>query len=190
MLVGETLRYGSVHLVGRHVNEPADTVAIRRIEQHASTNDVGLEEDRRAIDRPINMAFCGEVHDNVVTGHDLVDEGGIANVPLDEAVSGILVEFGDGCRNSRVRHGVKVRDRGIRFVVKHATDEVRSDESGAAGDQIPASHDWSPYSKTSALRSDGASRSLSESIGSMPMSGHSMSMSGSSHWMLRSCSDE
>ena len=150
----------SVHLIGRHMQESVDAMPVRRINHDPGPDHVGLEEHRRPGDRPIDVALCSEVHDNVVTRHDLVDQCGVANVAFDESMAGEIVQLGNGCRHSGIRHRVEVGDPSVRLIVEHVADEVGADESGPSGDQVVAAH-GNPLSRRSRLHGAAARRHLS-----------------------------
>lgn len=85
----------SVHLVGGHVDEATDGVAVfGRLEQDVGAVDVGLGEGEGVTERVVNVGLGGEMHHGIdlLLGEDVVDEVGTLDVALDELEIGQILE--------------------------------------------------------------------------------------------------
>jgi hypothetical protein len=87
--LGEALRVVQlevpVDLVGRDVVQPDRavlTVPADRLEDREGADDVGLHEGRGVGQRVVVVRLGGEVHDQVVLGHQAVDEHGVGDAAL------------------------------------------------------------------------------------------------------------
>ena len=56
-------------------------MAVRSLEEDPGSDHIRLEEGCRSFDRPVHMTLCGEVDDNVVSGHYPVDEVTVSTAP-------------------------------------------------------------------------------------------------------------
>ena len=106
------------------------------VEQDEGADDVGVDERRRAIDGPVDVALGGQVHDGVrlVLGKHLAHGVGVADVGLDMEVAGVVQGALQRVLGGGVGHLVDVDD-----VVAGRADQVadhrRADEATAAGEQ-------------------------------------------------------
>src|ERR1700726_2992886 len=74
-VLGKTslLLKGTINFVGRDMMEskgfcsPRQFAPMRErsLEQHIGADDVRIDELCRSVDRPVDMAFCGQMHDRV-----------------------------------------------------------------------------------------------------------------------------
>ncbi len=65
----------------------------RGLEQHIGADDIGVDELGRTIDRPVDVAFGGQMHDGVriEVREDVSDAGAIADVGAAEAIPRMLL---------------------------------------------------------------------------------------------------
>lgn len=85
----------AVHLVGGHVDETTDSVAVLgRLEQDVGAVDVGLGECEGVTERVVNVSLGGEMHNGVdlLLLEDVVDEVGTLDVALDELEIGQILD--------------------------------------------------------------------------------------------------
>ena len=73
-----------------------DVVSTSCVEQHAGADHVGVQEHRRIADGTIDVALRGEVHHDIVTRHQSIDQVGVADVALNEGVPVAGVQLGNG----------------------------------------------------------------------------------------------
>ena len=193
----------SVHLVGRDVHhaeglgrvrlEPGE-IGARRLEQGERPDDIGVEEDVRARNRPVHVALRREVDDPVrpMLGEDPGHGPGVADVHLFEAVQGTVCNRGQRLQIGRV--GELVDHDGLVSEIQHeVAANRRPDEAGPAGDQdshtpSPADASVRPVHANAAGASAnrGCRRSFSERISSDASSRQSIPSAGSSHAIPRS----
>ncbi len=78
----------------------AAVVPARRLEQRVRADDVRVEERARVVERVVVVRLRGVVHDGVHSREELVDEGRVGDVALDERepVGRKSIERGAGCR--------------------------------------------------------------------------------------------
>ena len=64
------------------------------LQQHKGAVDIGAQKGLRTVDRPIDMAFGGKVHDRArpVLGQQAVDQRTVGDVAAHEMMSGIAFE--------------------------------------------------------------------------------------------------
>ena len=101
------------------------------------------------------MTLGREVHNGIVAAHRVLERSRVADVAQDELVTGIVVDIAQGREVPGVRERVVDRD----FVVgvgEHVADEVRADESGAAGNE--QLHEWAGRNPDAYRRDLGATR--------------------------------
>ena len=128
----------AVDLIGRDVEELADTDLIRHVAQHVRPDAVRADERRPIGDRSIDVGLRREVHHRVVTVHRTCDIVDIADVGVDELATRVVEQVTDRRQVPRIGQGVVDRH----LVVgrrQDVADIVRSDESGGSGDE--QSHD-------------------------------------------------
>ena len=163
----------------------------RGIQQAECADHVGLDKGPGPVDRSIDMAFGGEVHDRIdlffaqQTKHHLA----IEDIALDEPVVGRIGDCPQAFRVARIGQLVEVDDP-LAFTDKQA-NHCRADKAGSAGDE-DGFHDDQPSKVNGESNSanSGASKSLSESVGSPSIAGHSIPSAGSFQRIARSCSFE
>ena len=122
----------AVDLVGGDVMV-AHVELARGLKQGERALNVGAEERRGIVDGVVVVTLGGVVHNGVVTGHELVEQRGVADVAHHEldAVGGkprdVLAVAGVG---ELVEHG----HVHLGVVCHHVVHEVGPDEAAAAGD--------------------------------------------------------
>jgi hypothetical protein len=114
-------------------------VAPGGLQQAQRADDVRLHEGLGGVDRPVDVAFGGEVDDAVhrMLGKEPRDERRVANVPVDEEVPGITRDPLEVRGVAGVRELVQVDhagDGGAPFR-EQVPDEVAPDEPAASGDK-------------------------------------------------------
>ena len=131
-LGGVVEREVAVDLVGGDV-VVADAVFAHGLQQAEGSLHVGAEERLGVGDGVVVVALCGVVHDGVVAGDQLIEQGGVADVAHDElhAVGG---QPGDVLGVAGVGQLVQDGDVDVGVVVDHVVDEVAADEAAAARD--------------------------------------------------------
>ena len=82
-------------------------MSMRRLQQHARADDIGLEEYRGPGNGAVDVRFGGEMNDDVVTGNHLVDQAGVADIALDKGVALQLVELRHRRRRPRLPMGAR-----------------------------------------------------------------------------------
>ena len=125
-------RQVAVDLVGGDV-VVADSVFADGLQQAEGALHVGAQERLGVCDGVVVVALGGVVDDRVVTGDDLIQQCGIADVAHDElhAVGG---QPGDVLGVAGVGQLVQDGHVHVGVVVHHVVHEVASDEAAAAGD--------------------------------------------------------
>ena len=124
----------AVHLVGRDLDEPAEVLrAPRGLEQHERALDVGADEISRRQDRPVDVRFGREVHDEL----RLLDERTADRARLRcrrgrRRVPRVVHDVVQVLAASGVGELVEGRDAPVRVLRERVADEVAADESGAA----------------------------------------------------------
>src|SRR5210317_126122 len=102
-----------VHLVCRDMNKPGNTESHCLVKKRLRSDHIGFHENPRIVDRTVNVAFCCEVDDGVVTGECLSHSVSVTNVALHKA------------KTWGVRYALKVRQgSGIRERIKHCDVSV------------------------------------------------------------------
>ena len=125
-------RQVAVDLVGGDV-VVADSVFSNGLQKAEGALHVGAQERLGVGDGVVVMALGGVVHDRVVARHQLIEQGGVADIAHDElhAVGG---QAGDVLGVAGVGQLVQDGDVDVRVVVDHVVDEVAADEAAAARD--------------------------------------------------------
>ena len=184
-----SLLHRSVDLVGPDVDHPGNLEPARRVHHHVGAEAVGVDEVVRAGDGAVDVALGCEVDHGVVAGHGLLERARVADVALDEAVAGIVVDVAQRRQVAGIRECVVDGDLVV-GVGQDPADVVGADEPRPAGDELPhaisVSFGGQPvrsaaWGRRSAGRSDrrGLSWSRADSTGSdTPQSAPT---SGSSH---------
>ena len=142
---------GAVDLVGGDVLEAEGLAAVvgevapvveGALEEVGGAEDVGADKAEGVVDRAVDMAFGGEVHDGVrlEVVEELSDALGVADVELCEAVEGGVLDFLEAFEVSGVGEFVEVADIG-QAVADQMSDERRADKACAASHD-DVSHGW------------------------------------------------
>ena len=124
-------RQVAVHLVRAHV-VVAHAVLARRLQQAERALHVGLQERLRIRDRIVVMRLRRVMHNRVMARHDLVEQLGVADVPMHE-LHAVTQDALDVLQVARIRQRVQHRDMHVRMVVVHVMNEIRPDEPTATG---------------------------------------------------------
>ena len=111
-----------------------NAVASARVEQARRAGDVCLKEDKRVLDRPVNMALGGKIDHDIkfLLGKELVNKLPVGNIALDELKFRILHSLIKALEIARICEGVEADYIIIRVLIKHIIDEVAAYETGAA----------------------------------------------------------
>ena len=104
-----------------------------RFEQRVGADDVRVEERARVVQRVVVVRFGGVVHDGIRVGEELVNEGRVGDVALDEGDARVGQPV-EGCQVAGVRELVE-HCHVVVGVLDHVMHEVRADETGASGDK-------------------------------------------------------
>jgi hypothetical protein len=115
--------------------QPAPVLA-RGFEELEGAHHVGHHEIRRPVDRAIDVAFGGEVHDRLrpLLGEERVDQRAVGDVALHEAVARIALEARQVGGIAGIGELVEVHHRAC-LGAHPVEDEVGSDEARTAGDE-------------------------------------------------------
>ena len=125
-------RQVAVDLVGGDV-VVADAVLADGLEQAEGALHVGAQERLRVRDGVVVVGLRGVVHDGVVAGDQLIEQGGVADVAHDE-LHAVRGQPGDVLGVAGVGQLVQDGDVDVGVVVDHVVDEVAADEAAAARD--------------------------------------------------------
>src|SRR5438132_361716 len=110
-----------------------------RIGDDLCAEDVRLEEVIVVVNRPGDMRFGGEVHDDVRLLDERVDERRIPHVAMPEldprARAFLAAEPREVVEASRVREQIEYEDPVVRIRVVNVMNEVAADEAGATRDE-------------------------------------------------------
>ena len=111
-------------------------VRTRCLEQIESANDIGLDEIARAVDRAVDMAFGGEMHDGarLVLAQQRVNQWSVVDIAVHEYVIRVGVDRRQVVRIAGISQAVEVDDRGL-FPGKPVQDKVGADKACSAGDE-------------------------------------------------------
>ena len=112
-------------------------MAQRDIKEAKGADDIRFDERRGAVDRPIDMALGGKMHDCVRAelGEQAREQHGIADVALDQPVTRAAGKVGDGTWRSGISPRIKVGHL-VTFGQQLAAHR-RADEAGTAGYDYP-----------------------------------------------------
>ncbi len=135
----------TVDLVGRDVQEAEAVlggagefleVTAGGLEHREGADDVGLDEGAGAVDRTVDMALGGEMHDPVrlELRKEPANGGGVTDVGLGETIAGIGLKVVERVPVAGVSQRIHIEHRVLRGGDEQA-DKVAADEAGAAGDQ-------------------------------------------------------
>ena len=145
----DTLRVGelegTVDLVGRDVVEEFPLVAFGAgfpadlcgLEKGKCAHHVGAGESEGVEDRAVHMAFGREMDHAVdlIFLHDAAHLVVVADVGPDEGIVGFVLDVLQVGEVAGVGELVEVDDVVVGIFVDEETDHVRTDESGASGDE-------------------------------------------------------
>ena len=161
------------------------------VQEDTGPGHVGLEEHRRTLDGPVDVALGGKVDHGVVTGQHLIDQIDISDVAVDEMMTWRSIEFIDRGLDPGVGEQVEVGHLGVAVGAEKMADEVGADEPGSSGDQETACHRVPSIRGRDRPRPAAARPVLGRQYRFRPpSSGQSIPTSGSSQARVRSCSGE
>ena len=134
---------GAIDFIGRDVQETetilglarqAGPIGTRGFEQAESAIDVGRNEFTWAMDRAIDVAFCGKVHDGarLVFCQQARDVGGVANIAAYEDMPWVVFQAGQITEIACVGQFIEVDD-GLIVECQPVAYKIGTDEAGAAG---------------------------------------------------------
>ena len=125
----------AVDLARGDQDEALDGVRADGVEEDLRPLDVRRHELRGALlDRLLDVRLGGGIHDHVHLRDDVGDELGVADVAVDEREPLVAEHVREVLEVTRVRQRVE-RDDVVRGVREQVPDDVRRDETGAAGDE-------------------------------------------------------
>ncbi|MNO56927.1 hypothetical protein D3C76_474500 [compost metagenome] len=105
-------------------------------QQAVGTNDVGLDEVRRAVDRAVYVGFGGQVHDGIgleARKHG-TDRGLIDDIGLDELIAGVGRDTSQRFQVAGIRQLVEV-EHFVFGVVDQMAYQCRTNEASTAGNK-------------------------------------------------------
>ena len=105
------------------------------LEKDEGAGNIDFDYGRRIVDAAIHVRLGGEMNDGVAAGHGSFDGGGIANITLDETVVRIARDGIQVCEITRIGQFVVVNDGILLGQAQEVSDEIRSDEAGAPGEE-------------------------------------------------------
>ena len=113
---------------------PGRAAALQEVHR---AEDVRPGEDLRPGDRAVDVGLGGEVDDEVgvLRREQPGDEGAVADIAPDEAEAGVGQQLPEVVRVPGVGQGVEAQQPEVRMPLQHVPEEIRADESGAAGDE-------------------------------------------------------
>ena len=112
-------------------------VFARRLAQHRGASDVGLDEGERIHQRPVDVSLRGEVDDGVRLGRKRVDQVHVADVAMDESITGPALELDQVGEVAGIRELVEHGYLDVRPRAAEVAYEIRADETGGARDEEP-----------------------------------------------------
>ena len=106
------------------------------LEELKGPHDIGLDELCWAMDGAVDMGLCRKIHDRswLMLGEELGDQLGVSDVTSDKCVPGIPFKGGQILEIASVGELVEV-DHAVVFAGNPVQNEVRTNESGSAGDK-------------------------------------------------------
>jgi hypothetical protein len=134
-LAGGPGRQRPVHLVGRHVHEPADPGRPRCLQEHAGAEHVRGQEIARLEERAVHVRLRGKVDHRRVPGHQPGHQVRVQDAALGEGQLRGQERVPEVLPAARVSQRVEHRDPGNVPGRQEPPDEVRPDEPSAAGDE-------------------------------------------------------
>ena len=124
ILQGAAGRHVAVHLVGADQEEHFMLVPAGRVAEHRRAEDVGVHEGERVGQGTVDVGLRREVDHRVHLARELVDQGRVADISLDEAESLVIGELCQVCRVAGIRELVRDPELGVRVSAAHELDEV------------------------------------------------------------------
>ena len=120
----------------RRIRAQARPVLARGLEQHEGAVDIGAQEGLGTVDRPVDMALGGKVHDRAraVLGQQAVDQRTVGDVAAHEMVPGIALDGGQIFEVAGIGQRVEADDR-LAGGTQPLEHEVGTDETCCASDE-------------------------------------------------------
>ena len=114
---------------------PGRNVVLKRFEQDENADDVGFNERCRAVDRAVDMGFCGKVYNRTgfARNEQILNQGFVGDRAFDKFVLWIVLKRSQVLEVSGICERVERYDLIARR--NHVMNEIRSDESSAARHQ-------------------------------------------------------
>ena len=106
-----------------------------RVNQNLGAQNISQDEGGRIDNRPVDVRLGGKVYYSVAIGNQLIDQLAIANIALDEFVVRTGLDLFEIFQVTGISQRIKIDNLVIRMVFQPITDEIRTDESGAAGNE-------------------------------------------------------
>jgi hypothetical protein len=105
----------------------------RLLQQREGAHDVGLDEFAGAVDRPVDMAFRREIHDEVrlMPVEQRTKGGRVADIDLGKGVTRVSRRLRDRSEVCRIGELVDIDDIGA-GAIEQMPDHGRPDEAGAS----------------------------------------------------------
>ena len=88
------------------MNDAGSTDIMGGLHDGGSPYDVRVRKCGGSVNGTVDMRFCGEVDDGVVSAHCLVQGRFIANVTVDKGEAGVTSALGEVRQRARVGEGV------------------------------------------------------------------------------------
>src|SRR6266852_2216116 len=125
----------------------------RLFQQHQHAVDIGLNEGSRFHQRAVDVCLGGEINDHIdAIAVCFGNVGRIRDVSVNETVILVAFVFREILANASVGQLVEIHDAGVASILaEDEADEIRSDETGTAGDEI--THAFAVYIQFRAMKS-------------------------------------
>src|SRR5262249_15935106 len=131
-----TCRCAAVDLIGADMNEARKLSLARSFEKAHDPANVGAQEWQSVFNTAIDMSLRREIDSGIEADREQLGDGArIGDVASHETIASVVGEIAETFRISCVSELVEVHDLDVGPSGQHMTDEVRSNEAGAAGDQ-------------------------------------------------------
>ena len=109
----------------------AAPVFARGFQQTERAVDVGFNERGRAVNRAVNMAFCGKMHNRtwLMFGKQAVEQCCIADVTLHEQVPGIILQGFQGIEIACVSQFIQIHNLVIGMFCNKQPHHMRTNKT-------------------------------------------------------------
>jgi hypothetical protein len=111
-------------------------IRVGGLEQRIGADNIGIDKRARSLDRAVDVAFGGKVHDPVGRkfGEMPLQGGRVANVGAHPLVARMVGQVVERAEASGIGEYIEIED-GVALVAHEEADEIGSDEAGTAGDE-------------------------------------------------------